>query len=233
MADFLAWSHSRRNTYLQCPRQLWHMIAPKGHSDRVEFEQTKPMRDGQEVDNALTARISKGTPLEPKYAPYEPICQMVIAAPGQKFTQMQLALDRSFKPCGYKDWDTAWIRVIYDLAIIDGNHAVLVDWKNGKISVNDDQLRLFAAVGFHQFPEIETIDVSYVWLTKGTTTDDSYRRRDLPDMWQALLPDVERMQASFKANHWPAAPKNGKNTCAYCGANKAGKCKDALGAYKG
>lgn len=234
MASFLAWSFSRLKQYLECPKQVWHnAVAPRGHPDRIEFKQTPQMLAGIEVDDALTARIGKGTPLPLKFTPYEDLCKLVDAAPGTKFTQLNLALDQTFHPCGYKDWDRAWVRVIYDLAIINGDHAYLWDWKAGQIWLDEDQLRLFATVGFHTYPEVNTIDTSYIWLKHGVTSDKLYTRRELPDLWQTFLPDVERMQASYKANHWPAEPKRGKNSCKYCAVNQAGKCSSALGPYGG
>lgn len=234
MANFLAWSFSRLKQFLDCPRQVWHnAVAPRGHPDRIEFVQSKAMLDGIEVDNALTARISKGTVLPLKFQPYEPIAKMVVDAPGAKFTQMQLALDQTFKPVGYKDWDNAWVRVIYDLAIIDKDHAFIWDWKNGQVWLDEKQLMLFATVGFHQFPELEYISTSYVWLKHGTTSDKSYHRRELPELWQVFLPDVERMQVAFKNNQWPATPARGDKTCAYCSVNAAKKCSEAQGPYKG
>jgi hypothetical protein len=233
-ADFLAWSHSRLKMFLECPKQVWHnAAAPRNHPDRIEFRQSKAMLDGVEVDNALTARISAGTPLPPKFEPYEPIAQMVMAAPGTKFTQMSLALDKSFRPCGYKDWGNAWVRVIYDLAIINGDHAYIWDWKNGMIWPDDAQLRLFATVGFHQFPEVMTIDTSYIWLKHGQTSDKTYRRREIADLWQTFLPDVERLQVAFKSNHWPASPVKGKATCSRCSVNEAGRCSEAQGPFGG
>lgn len=226
MAEFLAWSHSRRKTFCDCPKQLYHtQIAKKGHPDRVDFVQTKAMIDGNLVDDALTKRISLGTPLPPQYEPYEPMVQAVMAAPGNKFTQMKLALDQTFTPCGYMDWDNAWVRVIYDIAVIDGEYAFLGDWKNGQIWLDEEQLRLFATVGFHVFPEVQTIDTSYIWLKHGVTSDKSYDRRELPDMWQTFIPTIERMQAAFKTNHWPATP--GKQACKWCSVNQAGKCEAA------
>lgn len=224
--DFLAWSHSRRKTFCDCPKQLYHtQIAKKGHPDRVDFVQTKAMIDGNLVDDALTKRISLGTPLPPQYEPYEGMVQAVLSAPGTKFTQMKLALDQTFSPCGYMDWDNAWVRVIYDIAIIDGEYAFLGDWKNGQIWLDEEQLRLFATVGFHVFPEVQTIDTSYIWLKHGITSDKSYDRRELPDMWQTFIPTIERMQASFKTNHWPATPS--KQACRWCSVNQAGKCAEA------
>ena len=230
MADFIAWSHSRRKTFTDCPKAFYHQNVPKrGHPDRVEFVQSKAMLDGNEVDDALTKRISVGTALPAKFAPYEPMAQTVLAAPGQKFTQMKLALDQSFKTCGYMDWDRAWVRVIYDVAVINGQRGFLGDWKNGQITTDEDQLRLFATVGFHQFPEVDIFDTSYIWLKHGITSDRTYHRRELPDLWQTFIPDVERMQASFKANHWPATPQKGQWgwNCKRCSVNKAGKCSQA------
>lgn len=232
MADFLAWSHSRISTFKNCPRELYHtQVAKKGDPARVEFFQTQPMRDGNEVDDALTARISKGTPLPPKFAPYENICASVIAAPGQKFTQLKLALDQSFTPCGYMDWGKTWVRAVWDVAVINGTHAFVGDWKNGQIRISEEQLRLFAAVGFHTFPELETIDTSYIWLKAGITSDKSYARRELPEIWSVILSDVERLQVCYRTNTWPATPVRGAKSCKYCAVNKANLCKEAQGPY--
>lgn len=231
MADFLAWSHSRLKQYLACPRQLWHSIAPKGHPDKVEFVQTKEMIDGNLIDDALTKRIAAGTPLPPQYAPYEGMVAAVISAPGTKITQAKMALDQAFNPCGYMDWDKAWVRVIYDVAVINGEKAFIGDWKNGKVWIDEEQLRLFATVGFHVFPELQVIDTAYIWLRYGVLSPKTYTRRELPDMWMTFLPDIERLQVSFKTQTWPATPKRGAKTCQWCPANQAKKCLVAQGPY--
>lgn len=232
MADFISWSHSRRNDWLECPRMFYHKnVLKKGHPEKVEFMQTPAMLAGLEIDDALTARIAKGVELPHKYAPYEGMVSAVLAAPGQKFTQLKIALDQAFKPCGYMEWNSVWVRSVYDLLILDKEHAYIFDWKSGMIWLDDAQLKLFAATAFHTFPETEVIETSYVWLKHGTTSDKTYRRRDLPDLWADLLPDVERMQVAFKNNHWPAQPKRGAKSCARCDANRLGVCKEAAGPY--
>jgi hypothetical protein len=234
MANFLAWSFSRLNTFDECPKQLFHtQVVKKGSSERADFIQTQPMKDGNEVDDALTMRISRGTPLPEKFTPYEPIAAMVCAAPGVKLTQAKFALDQNLAPCGYSDWDRAFVRVIFDLAIINGDHAYIWDWKNGQIKISELQLKLFAAVGFKQFPELETIDTSFIWLKHGVTTDNLYQRREQPELWAEIMPLVEQIQIAFKTNYWPALPKRGKATCGWCPVNKAGLCASALTTYKG
>lgn len=233
MSDFLAWSHSRMNQFLECPKQLYHnAVAPKGHPDRIEFTQTKAMVDGNLVDDALSKRITNGTPLPPQYAPYEPMVAAILAAPGAKYAQLKVTLDRAFKPCGYFD-HSAWVRSIYDVAVINSTHAFIGDFKNGQIWPDTNQLTLFAATAFHQFPELEVVDTAYIWLKHGVTSDETYRRKELNDLWQVFIPNEERMQACYKTGHWPAAPRRGDKSCKQCGANQAGKCDKAQGPYGG
>ena len=232
MANFLAWSHSRLKTFNACPRQLYHTaIAKRGNPDHVPYVEGKAQRSGKDVDEALSARISEGTPLPPQFAPYEGLAQVALAAPGAKFTQLQLGLNQAFEPCGYKDWDNCWVRVAYDLAIINGEHAYVWDWKNGRVWLDESQLRLYATVGFHVFPELEVIDTSFVWLAHGKTSDKTYRRRELGDMWETFLPDVERLQVAYQTNHWPATPS--ESACKYCSVNQVGKCPVAAVKYAG
>lgn len=231
-APFLAWSHSRLKTFNACPKQLYHTaILKRTDPGYVPYIEGKAQRDGKEIDQALSDRIGKGVPLPAKFAPYEPIAGMVLALPGAKFTQLQLGLDQTFTPCGYKDWDNCWVRVAYDLAVINDWHAYLWDWKNGKVWIDESQLRLYATIGFHVYPELEVIDTSFVWLAHGKTSDKTYRRRELPDLWETFLPDVERLQVSFKTNHWPATPS--ESACKWCSVNQAGKCPVAAVKYAG
>lgn len=232
MAQHLAWSYSRLKKFLGCPGSLWHTaVAPRGHPDRVEYVETPEMRAGKLIDGALTARIVKGAPLPPQYAHYEGMVGVILAAPGNKFGQMELALDQTFTPCGSKDWDRAWVRVIIDVAVANGAWAFLGDYKNGKIWIDEAQLRLFATVWFHVFPETDTVDTSYIWLQHGELSSSTYHRRDLADLWQTFLPDVERMQVAFKTQHWPKTPS--KKVCGWCEVNKAGKCPVAAVKYAG
>jgi hypothetical protein len=218
----LAWSHSRRKAFKDCPKAFYHMnVAPRGHPDRVEFVQSQAMKDGNEIDEALTARISMGTPLPSKFQQWEGLASTVVSAPGQKITQMKIAFDTAFKTCGYTEWDKVYLRVIYDLALlVNPKHALLWDWKNGMVWPDESQLKLFAATGFMYFPEVEVIDTSYVWLKHGITSDARYTRDQLPEMMAELLPDVERMQVMYRAwredpaFQWPPTPA--KQACKFC-----------------
>lgn len=231
-ANFLAWSYSRLHSFLECPKQVWHnSVAPKGHPDRIPYVQNKHQLAGEEIDNALCARISKGVPLPAKFAQYEGMADTLARAPGNKFTQLKLALDQAFQPCGSMDWDRAWVRANLDYALINGPWMAAWDFKNGQIRVDDKQLMLYAIVSFHTFPEVEVVDTNYIWLKHGITTDKTYHRRELGDLWGEFIPDVERLQVAYKTQHWPATPD--PKHCGWCNVNQQGKCPFAAVKYKG
>lgn len=226
MAKHLAWSHSRLSAFRECPKKLYHtQVAKRGHPDRVDQEQSQAMADGLAIDNALTERIAANKPLPPQYQVWEPTAAAVCAAPGVKLTQVRIAFDEALRPCGYTDWDNAWLRVIYDLAIVRDQHGVIWDWKNGKVKADHEQLKLFAATAFMYWPELEKVDTSYVWLSHGITTDKSFSRRELQDIWASFMPDVERMQVANSSGKWAATPSN--MACKWCPVNKEGKCSSA------
>lgn len=231
-SNFLAWSYSRLHSFLECPKQVWHnSVAPKGHPDRIPYVQNKYQIAGEEIDNALCARISKGVALPAKYAEYEGLCEVLASAPGSRFTQLKLALDQAFAPCGTMDRDRVWVRANVDFAYIDGSFAGFYDFKNGQIRIDEKQLKLYAIVGFHTFPDLQTIDTKYIWLKHGMPTERTYHRRELNDLWQDFIPDVERMQVAYHTNHWPAQPD--PKSCKWCNVNQAGKCPVAAAPYAG
>lgn len=230
----IAWSYSRLKQFRDCPKAFYHKnIARKGHPDHVAYVETSAKNAGLEVDAALTARVLAKQPLPEEYKHLEEMCQVIDATPGSKIGQARYCLDQSYQQVGYNDWQRGWVRVIYDVGVINGEHAWLGDWKNGKVWVDEGQLALFAATGFILFPEVQKIDTSYIWLSHGFTSDKTYLRKDMSDIWMQFLPDVERLQLAADTNNWPAAPLRGKSTCAYCDVNKAGKCASAAGPYKG
>ena len=217
--------------FLECPGKLWHCaVAPKGHPDRAEYFESAAMRAGKEIDAALTARISKGTPLPAKYAQHEPMAAMIVAIPGAKLTQVQIALNAALKPVGYFA-DDVWVRVAYDLAILQPPYGFLWDWKNGQLWLDETQNRLYSAVGFHWAQDIDVWDTEYVWLSHDKISPKVYHRRELDELWHTFLPDVERMQVANANQHWPKTPS--KRACKFCDANRTGICKEAVVRYGG
>lgn len=237
MPDFVAWSYSRLKMFRECPRKAYFSsIAP--WAERIPFEENHHMKAGTAVDDALTARLSARQPLPPQYTHLEPWPALVDSLPGHTFTQLEVALDQSFQVVPYfagrGQPQLAWVRGKFDVAKVNGIYAWIGDWKNGQVAPEMDQLKLFAALGFRLWPEVQVIDTDYIWLKHDLPTSDHFERRQEPDLWAEFMQDVERMQVANRTNQWPATPSKDKWgwNCKRCDVNKHGKCKDAAVAYE-
>lgn len=225
----ISWSHSRLDTFEKCPKQFWHMNIKKD----VPYIESSEMAQGKLVHKMMEDRVGKGVAIPIDYAArLEPLAGSILAAPGKKFVEMQLALDWSRRPCGYRDWDRVACRIQVDVAVINGSSAWLGDYKTGNRKFDEAQLRLSAAGAFAHWPDVSTIKTSYIWL-KGTEpiTEKSfdsctYTRDELPDMWEEIQPKVDRLQEANRTGNWVARPNR---FCPWCAVNKKGLCNEASG----
>ena len=225
MTDILAWSHSRVDDYKRCPRMMWHKAIKKD----VPFVKTEQMKWGDRVHKALEYRVRDKVPLTGEFEQYEPIARAIDAAPGHVLCENKITLNPGLTPTGYFAED-AYVRVIVDVMKINGTVGFMGDYKTGKIKFDEAQLKLFAAVGFQAYPEVQRWTTAYIW-TKDKIIDPAvYTRDQLPQMWTELLQVPAEMQKSHVLNHWPAKPGRG---CKWCGANKLGLCESAAERYAG
>jgi len=221
----LSYSHSRLETFEKCPKQFWHMNVIKD----VPYIESDQMRQGKVVHKMFEDRVSKGAPFPTDYAAkFEPIAQAIIRRPGKKFTEMQLAYSWDRKPCGYREWDKVACRIIVDVAIIDGRTAWLGDYKTGKRSFDEAQLKLSSLGGFLHWPDVDTIATAYIWTqhigTKLALDARTYTRDDIPAIWAEVEPKVDRLQEANRTGNWPA---RANKFCAWCAVNAKGKCAEA------
>lgn len=223
------WSYSRYNAFKKCAREFWHVTVKKD----VPFVQSPPMKEGEKQHLALEKRVSDGTELPPEYRYLEPMCRMIISAPGQPYTEVQLALDADLRPCGYKDWGKAWVRAKLDVLKLNGPVAWVGDYKSGIPKMDELQLKLYAVFVFAVFPEVMRVTTTYLWTKTGKVDpDDSrvYTRSQNRELWEALLAEADHLQAAADRNEWPPRPGD---HCCWCLVNKFGKCDSAAKPYRG
>lgn len=203
MSKVIAWSYSRLTNFEQCPKKFYHLSVAKDYKEK----QSDAMRYGGEVHKAIELRISKGKefPLHLKHL--EPIIEKFSAVPGETLVEQQLALNYNMKPTGWFDNDV-WCRAIIDYAALskDGKHALLVDWKTGKISDDFTQQKVAAAMFFVFFPQVETVDMMYYWLKDKKPTVDSLAREDAQHVWASVLKRVKKYVAAHEATEFPPRP---------------------------
>lgn len=226
----IAWSDSRVKTHETCPKKFYHMVVvPRGEPDRVDYKQGYSGKKGEDFHKAMENRLLHKTPLQPVYATYEAMAQVLEAAPGTMVVEYAMALDASFQPCGTKDWDRVWIRAVPDVMKVSDTAGFILDWKTGKPEFREYQLKLNAAVAFAHFPTVQSITVVYGYLKIGTlSTPVTYYRADLEQIWNELLAEPRRMHENLARGYWPAKPGH---YCSWCEVNGAGKCDKAAKRY--
>lgn len=210
MSKPFAWSYSALGRYENCPKQYYHINLKKDVKD--EYGDSEAGSEGNEIHAALFKRVTKGVPLPIAYRYLEPTAARFADTSGNKSGELKLALTRDFQPTGFFDPDV-YLRVIIDLLIVRGNHAIVIDWKTGKPRPDFTQLAMSAAVMAQQMPELETFDIAYVWLKHKNVSLKSYTRDELLGVWSELIPRANKLEEAIKVGEFPLKPSG---LCRYC-----------------
>lgn len=228
MSELLAWSHSRRKDYVKCPRMFQHRYILK----TFPYVQSPQAARGEAYHSALERRVRSGVPLPAEMAQHEPMAASLVRAAGQTYCEYEMAVDKHLAPCGYKDWTNAWCRADTDILKVGEKSAFAGDYKTGKVSRDEDQLKLNALLLFAHMPDLERVTTAYFWLDYNVPpSTKTYYRQEVTYLWETLMPEVREMQESYVRDHYPAKPS--KFGCGYCDVNKRGLCDKAMVRYQG
>ena len=206
-------SFSSMSTFNNCPKQYYLTYV----NPVIPYQETDATRWGTEVHLALEEYCRDDVPLTDKFAPYQRYGDKIKALPGDKFYEQEFALNRSLKPVAFADPD-AWVRGIIDVLVVNGNQALVTDWKTGKVKPDSDQLKLFAGFVMHHYPEVEQVKTVYAWLAHKKTTVETYTRADLPDIWNHFIAKMAKIEASYEKDRWLAKTSGLCN--GWCGAGE-------------
>jgi hypothetical protein len=197
----VAFSFSRLNNFETCPKKFHATSIAKSFKEQP----SAAMDYGKAVHKALELRVGRGVPLPDHLGHLEGIAYQLFNTPGLKETELQMAINESHEPVGWFDKDV-YCRSIADLAINVGTKAALFDYKTGKKSGEFLQLKLTGALYFQHHPKIESIKCAFVWTKDRSVTMDVLRREQLPDVWSAIAPRVDRYQEAFAKTEFPPRP---------------------------
>ena len=212
------WSYSSLTAFETCPRQYHIMRVLK----LVKEAPSEHIQWGKEVHTAFELGIKNNKPLPEKMSEWQPILMKFQKVEGTKEAELQLAVDKSFRPVGW--WDkTAWARGIGDLVVERNTSALSVDWKTGKRKIGSEQLRMFAALLMNVRGHLQRVRTSFVWLPVKKLDTDDFARDDLKGIWADFIPRTVQMEKSFDTDKWPARPSGlcngwcsvGKDNCEF------------------
>lgn len=193
-----AWSFSSVEQYRNCPKQYQEVRILKNWKEA----ETEERRWGNRVHEALRAALEHGTPLPAGMEVWQKIADQFRAVKGELHAETQFALDENWKPVTWFS-KQAWLRAIIDAAWLDGRVAKAIDWKTGKPKHGSDQLALFALVLFAVYPQVDEVRTKYVWLKNGTATGETFRREDIPRIWNLYATDIMRLENAHGSGVFP------------------------------
>jgi len=204
----IAWSYSSLQKFKNCPKRFYEEKVVRS----VKPAPTEQTLWGEQVHAGFDKALSKGAPMEGALAPYAPTAKRFSHVKGTLRTEQQLAINNALKPVEWFARDV-WCRGILDAVWIDGEVGKIVDWKTGKRRGGSDQLKLFALLLFAHEPQVERVNVSFVWLQTGKMDVEKYKRSDIPILWQDFLADVRRLETAHRNSSWVPRPSG---LCSYC-----------------
>ena len=203
------WSFSALKEYVNCPKQYQELKVLK----RYEKKATEQMLYGTVVHKACEDYVAEGKPLEKNYLRFKPVLDSLVAIPGTKYPEHEMALTLDKEPCGFKDANR-WVRGIVDLLIVDGDQAFIVDYKTGSNRYPDPkQLKLMALMTFAHFPEVQKIKAGLLFVMHESFMDEEYTRDQIPKLWSYFENDLERLSLSYENDTWQANPTP---LCGWC-----------------
>ena len=124
----VTWSHSSLKDYEGCPRRYQEVKVLKN----FPFIETDATKYGTEFHKAAEDYIQDGVVLPDQFMFAKPTLDALVAKPGRKLCELQMALTTNLTPCDWTSPDV-WVRGIADLLIIDDENmtAWVIDYKTG------------------------------------------------------------------------------------------------------
>lgn len=207
----LSHSYSSIKMYMNCPLRYYHQRVRKAVTDPG----SEATHYGERVHKQLELRLKEEAELPQETKHYEALVSAILkGVKGQLLVEQELTLNADLQPTGWFDED-AWLRTKIDVLALDGNRAVMFDWKTGKRKPDFDQFELYALQVFTHYPEVEHVSVGFVWLKDRALDREQYLRQDAAPLWEKLLTQINRIEKSVETDVWPARPSG---LCRFCPA---------------
>src|SRR5436189_940518 len=133
-----AWSYSKLSAYELCARRYHETQILKAWPE----ERSAQLDWGDAVHAAMAQALRDGTPLPTKFQIYQKWVDKVVRTEGELLIEddCRWAVNRKLQPVPWFAKDV-WLRTVADAVKLDGNAALVVDWKSGKSS-NVDPVQL-------------------------------------------------------------------------------------------
>lgn len=213
-----AWSYSAYGVYKQCP--LKYKLTK---IDKLPEPKGPALERGIEIHAKAEKFLKNGGPIPRELSLFRDDFKWLYergAAPEERW-----GFTSQWTPIGFFA-KNVWLRLVVDTIVINtqGTHALIVDFKTGKMRPGyDEQLELYVSAAFKFFPALETISTELWYLDSGDCIgrDSEYTPKDADKFRKEWIKRIKPMQNDTrfdaKPNEW----------CRYCHFRKSngGPCK--------
>ena len=211
MEEKITWSHSALKSYEGCARRYHEVTVLKNHP----FQDTEQTRYGKDLHLAAELYVKEGTPIPEHFAFVKPVLDALIAKPGRKFAELEMALTEELNPVAFNS-PNRWVRGIADLVIVnDDNYtARIIDYKTGNDKYPDrDQLILMSLMVFAHFPHIKHVKSALLFVVKNSMVTHEMGLEDIEPAWWQYRQRIAKLNASYAHDVWNP---NRTPLCGWC-----------------
>ena len=195
------WSFSSLKDYVNCPRQYHEVKVLKNFTKRV----TQEMTFGTQVHKYCEDYIGEGKPLPKNYEHFKPVLDELLAIPGERYPEYNMALLPDGTPCKFGSPDR-WVRGIVDLLIVDKAKGVahMIDYKTSKSARYADtkQLDLMATAVFAHFPEVTKIKSALLFVVSNEFVRKDHYAIKAKEYIDGVKPTIQRLEQALDTGVW-------------------------------
>ncbi len=204
-----AHSYSSLKCFDTCARKYFHLYQAKDVKDGGTKESTY----GDDMHKMLARYINEGAALPADHAKAKALLDTLRGRSDHLMAERRMAVRANLKPCEFFDGAT-WMRGVLDVLAVRGDTAVCLDWKYGKRRPDFLQLKIFALLAFQNYPKVQSVQSSFLWMADGMAQDKrTYTREDIPGIVAELQDKMDRVQACQQHDNWPLNPSG---LCGWC-----------------
>jgi hypothetical protein len=201
------WSHSFLASFAICEHQAYRQYVARD----IPYEETPALLAGRAAHTALEHRLRDGASLPRSEAARESLCLPIDRFAGEKHFEWKLGIREDGSPCDFHA-DDVWGRGVLDVALLDGETAMLLDWKTGKVREDPAELAAHAVLLRAHRPAIRRIVGRYVWLKTGEL-GAPHDVSDTPLKLASVRQTMERVKINMRGSTWQ---KKENVLCGWC-----------------
>ena len=207
----MAHSYTSMKQFQNCPRQYHESRVLKLHP----YVQTPEAEFGDRAHKALELAGRDGVPLPAEFANYQWVVDDIInRLPGHKYFEYEFSQSKMGSKMDKWDWKNKFWTGKADVLAIDGDHAVVADWKTGKSKYPDpDQLDLMACFTFSEFPQVNKVSGMLLFLQDGHTETRVFTRDRLHMLYGKFIDVTKQIEFAHESGQWK---ENKTPLCAWC-----------------